>query len=307
MLQTPSAVLLVRPAAFGPNTQTLESNPFQQNSGEHGNSQTQALKEFDDMVQAMRDRGITALVLEDTPDPQKPDAIFPNNWISFHHNGTVVIYPMLAPNRRLERRVSAALAAVKQEGFSVTETIDLTPYEESNRFLEGTGSIVFDYDSRIAYMNTSQRSHPDLLADVCDKLGFAPCIFQATDDQGRDIYHTNVVMNIGSDFAIICSASIRDPSQRGMVLETLRSSGKEVIEISCHQMGSFAGNMLEVSSDKGPVLVMSETAFRSLTEAQLKFLQQRVEVLSVPLNTIESVGGGSARCMLAGIHLPRFS
>jgi hypothetical protein len=306
--QAASAVLMVKPVNFGYNEETAASNAFQQVQQDNPAEEIQqlALQEFNGMVQLLHTKGIQTVVIEDTPDPRTPDSIFPNNWISFHSDGKIVIYPMLATNRRLERRLDLVDIMKNQHGFSVQEVIDLSSYENRNIFLEGTGSIVFDYVNKIGYANRSSRTNPDLLCILAEEIGFEPVVFDARDKNGMDIYHTNVVMCLGDKFAVICLEAIPETTQRNQVNNKLIGTGHEVVEISYQQLYSFAGNMLLLKNNSGQrFLVMSETASKSLNEGQLKRLNTYAEILPVPIQNIEKYGGGSVRCMLAAIHLPK--
>ncbi|QHT65980.1 amidinotransferase [Rhodocytophaga rosea] len=304
-MQATSHILMIRPVRFAFNEQTAESNAFQdpeaaQNAVE---VQEKALHEFDAMVDGLRNLGVDITVIEDTPEPHTPDAIFPNNWVSFHANGTVCLYPMYAPNRRLERREE--IISHLQKKFKVNNTLDFTTYEAAQQFLEGTGSLVLDRINRIAYACLSPRTSPEILEEFARKMDFRVVSFTSTDEKGRQIYHTNVVMCIGDRFAVICTESIINDEERAYVLQTLQQTGKEVIEISMEQLKRFAGNMLQVQNKFGEnILVMSTQAYRSLLPDQLKKLEKHNQMFYTDLYTIESNGGGSARCMMAEVYLP---
>ena len=302
--QAPSAVLMVRPKSFGFNPQTAETNAFQNNVTDDAESiSAKAIAEFTIMVDLLRSNDIEVLVVEDTGQPQKPDAIFPNNWISFHHDGTVVLYPMLAENRRSER-TNPVVDTVKRN-YSVSKTIDLTLFETQNKFLEGTGSIVFDYVNKIAYASRSARTNEHVLRDVSNKLGFTSIVFDAVDELGREIYHTNVLMCIGTDFVVICLDAIQQEDDQEKLLESFSTTGHKVIAISFEQMKLFAGNMMEVKAKSGESFVLlSQKAFHSLLPGQLDALSRFVEPIPVSIPTIETYGGGSVRCMVAGIFNP---
>lgn len=302
--QAPSAVVMVRPKSFGFNSQTADSNAFQSNSADDPQSiQEDALAEFDKMVDLLRSNDIEVLVVEDSAQPEKPDAIFPNNWISFHHDGTVVLYPMLAENRRSERK-NPIIDMVKQH-YSITTTIDLTSYEKQNKFLEGTGSIVFDYVNKIAYASRSSRTDELILKDITEKLGFKSVVFDAVDEQRQVIYHTNVLMCIGTDFVVVCLDAIQQEDDQEQLLESFSNTGHKVIAISFEQMKLFAGNMMEVKSKAGESFVLlSQKAFHYLLPGQLDALSRFVEPIPVNIPTIETYGGGSVRCMVAGIFNP---
>jgi hypothetical protein len=302
--QAPTSVLMVRPKSFGFNPQTADTNVFQQNAtDEYESISENALAEFDKMVDLLRSNDIEVLVVEDTDQPQKPDAIFPNNWISFHHDGTIVLYPMLAENRRLER-VNPVIETVK-ETYSISKTIDLTSYEAENKFLEGTGSVVFDYVNKIAYASRSSRTDERILKDLNERLGFESIVFDAVDEQGQTIYHTNVLMCIGTEFVIICLDAIQDDNDQEKLLESFSNTGHKVIAISFEQLKLFAGNMMEVKARSGEHFVLlSQKAFHSLLPGQLDALSRFVEPIPVNIPTIETYGGGSVRCMVAGIFNP---
>lgn len=292
---------MIRPVKFGFNEQTAASNSFQQNVVESDASiiQRQALQEFDDLSNKLKVAGIDLVVFEDTISPATPDSIFPNNWISFHESKELVLYSMLAKNRRLERR-DDIINKFKRQYPTV---IDLSQFENMNLFLEGTGSIVFDYGHKTAYANISPRTNKQLFEQLCKQLGYAPVSFYAVDEKGADIYHTNVLMCIGSGFAVICEECIPEQGERKTLIDSLKSTGHEIISISYAQMNSFAGNMYQVFNSKGDsFIVMSEQAFKSLLPAQITVLQQYGNLLHSPLYTIEKHGGGSARCMIAEIR-----
>jgi hypothetical protein len=299
------AVLMIRPVRFGYNAQTAVNNAFQQEPAVHDDDiQQRALAEFDRLVAVLRSHGVEVLVMEDTPELHTPDSIFPNNWISFHDNGDVFLYPMFAENRRAERK-AGVLEAIKQT-FMVRKLTDLTFYEQRGRFLEGTGSIVPDRQSRIAYACLSPRTDKTLLREWCRMAGYRPYSFRAHDRHGTPVYHTNVMMCVADEYAVVCLESIRSEEEREHLSHTLKETGKTVIPISLAQMEQFAGNMLQVSDREGrSYAVMSSQAFHSLTEAQLTQISHFNAVLHSPLDTIETNGGGSARCMMAEIYLPR--
>lgn len=298
-----SNILLVRPARFGFNIQTADSNAFQDSSnGDEEVIARKALLEFDRFVQELQVKGVNCFVFEDNAEPIKPDAIFPNNWVSFHHDGTVVLYPMLAPNRRAERRQDIVDALA--EKFNIINTIDLSAHEAEGRFLEGTGSIVFDHANHIAYASLSQRTDEELFRQLCNRLDYRPVVFRSYDAQGHAIYHTNVMMCIAPGFAIVCSNSITDTTERQQVLDTLQATGHEIIDISINQMNHFVGNMLMVQNNEGKeILVLSQTAFEAFDEMQAEQIKAYTELLPIAINTIEQIGGGSARCMMAEIFL----
>jgi hypothetical protein len=296
------AILMIRPVNFAYNAQTAVNNAFQV-AGNTQDVQQKALKEFDDFVSKLRDNGIDVLVINDTPEPHTPDSIFPNNWVSFHSDGSVVLYPMYAHNRRLERKPNV-LEKIKDR-FTVSHILDLSDHENQEKYLEGTGSMVLDRQKKIAYACLSPRTDKDLLTEFCNKMNYQPVVFTAVDKKGKQIYHTNVMMCVGDQYIVICLESISDAEERTMVAATIKNSGKEIIEISVAQMNQFAGNMLQVYNSKGEkFLVMSTCAYHSLTDKQIKTLTSYNKIIHSPLDTIEINGGGSARCMMAEVHLP---
>ena len=306
-MQTTNTVLMIEPVAFGYNAQTAESNYFQINS-ENENTQLKALAEFNAFAEKLRSHGINVIMVKDTMEPHTPDSIFPNNWVSFSPEGRVILYPMFAPNRRDERRMDI-IEKLKNEGFEVKEIIDFTQSEKENKFLEGTGSIIFDQDNKIAYGSVSVRLDEGLFREFCVKIGFKPVVFhsyQTIDHQRMPIYHTNVMMCLADQFAVICLDCIDDETERKQVVETIEKSGKEIIAITEEQMHNFAGNMLQLHNDKGDkFLIMSQTAYSSLTQEQIKNIKKYSEIISSDLRTIEINGGGGARCMLAEVFLPK--
>lgn len=299
--QTTSHVLMIRPVRFGYNAQTAVNNAFQ--STEDQDAQEKALHEFDAFVALLRRHMIDVTVVDDTAAPHTPDSIFPNNWVSFHDDGGVVLYPMYAANRRLERK-SHVLEALRTR-FRLAAPIDLSDYEQQDRFLEGTGSMVLDRVHQIAYACISQRTDAAVLDDFCQRMRYTPHTFTATDASGYPIYHTNVMMCIADTYAVICLNSMADTTERQLTINRLERTGKAIITITLNQMNHFAGNMLQVGNATGErFLVMSSQAYNSLTQAQISQLQQRNPILHTPLDTIERNGGGSARCMIAEIFLP---
>lgn len=307
--QTAAAVLLVAPAWFAGNPQTAGSNRFQVKSqAALQNPHDSAVLEFNALALALERAEITTCIFRDTLEPHKPDAIFPNNWVSFHHDGTVVLYPMMAPNRRLERRIDVLHALSTDHGFRISRVVDLTSHEREGKFLEGTGSLVLDRAHRIAYACLSPRTNPEVLREFAQKLDYDLVVFQARDAAGVPIYHTNVLMSVGSRFAAVCSTAIIS-EDRSRVLASLESTGHELVDLSYAQMSSFAGNLIELGGreDSG-VLVMSAAARDSLSRDQLRQLQGlRLEMVAVAVPTIERWGGGSVRCMIAEIHLEQTS
>jgi hypothetical protein len=301
-MQHTSQLLMIRPVDFGFNEQTAVNNHFQQASNDN-DAQLKAAAEFDGLVQLLRNHGIDVLVIDDTPVPHTPDSIFPNNWISFHDNGHLYLYPMFAPNRRKERK-QHVLDAIDQQ-YQVSEPMDLSVFESEERFLEGTGSMVLDRDHRIAYACLSPRTDKTLLELFCQKEGYRAVLFHAVDQNNSPIYHTNVMMCVADAYAVICLDSIVDPEERKQVTDSFTFTHKRVIGISSNQMDHFAGNMLQVHNKEGKtLLVMSTQAYRSLTPTQIKMLEQYNPIIHAPIPTIETLGGGSVRCMLAEIFLP---
>jgi hypothetical protein len=293
---------MIRPVNFGFNAETAVNNAFQV-AGQDIAAQEKAQKEFDGFVQLLRQNGVDVTVVNDTPEPYTPDSIFPNNWVSFHQDGTIILYPMFAVNRRLERKPRV----IQQIGnrFDIRHTVDLTTYEPQDKFLEGTGSMVLDRDKKIAYACISPRTDKMILSDFAKKMNYRPVAFTAVDDKGRAIYHTNVMMCVADNYVVICLDSIADTSEREMVVEVIKESGKEIITITLEQMNHFAGNMLQVENVKGEkLLVMSSQAFMALSAGQVKKLESYNRILYSSLDTIETNGGGSARCMMAEVFLP---
>lgn len=293
---------MIKPVSFGYNAETAVNNAFQVRSADD-NVQQKALKEFNDFVNILQSNGVDVTVVEDTASPHTPDSIFPNNWVSFHHDGTLLLYPMYAVNRRAERKEHVLKKIM--EKFSVSKQIDLSVYEDRNIFLEGTGSMVLDRDNRIAYACISPRTNEQLLAEFCRQMNYKPVAFNATDGNGQAIYHTNVLMCVADRYVVICLESITAPDQQQFVSEAIINSNKKIIPITLHQMQHFAGNMLQVENDKGEkLLVMSSQAYEALTIEQVQELNKFNRIIHSPLTTIETNGGGSARCMMAEVHLP---
>lgn len=305
--QCAADVLLIRPEAFGPNPETAATNAFQQSAPDGIDEiRSRALAEFDGLVAALRQGGLRVLVFPDTADPPKPDAVFPNNWLSLHADGTVVLYPMAAVNRRAERRLDIIEALRDQYGYRIGRVLDLSPLEELGWHLEGTGSMVFDHANRVAYAALSPRTHPRALEEFARQMDFEVIAFSTSDAAGQPVYHTNVVMSIGEDFAVLCTDALTDHRERRQVLQRLQNGGRRVIPISAAQMHAFAGNILQLrKGHDARVIVMSATARQAFTAEQLTKLGADATIIDVPLRTIESAGGGSARCMIAEIFLPR--
>ena len=301
--QSTSHILMIRPVNFGFNEETAESNAFQNREAKDDDANTKAQQEFDGMVSALCANGVDVTVIDDTPEPYTPDSIFPNNWVSFHADGEVYLYPMQAENRRLERRED--IIAKLEDRFSVKHVIDLSRFEQENKFLEGTGSMVPDRENKIAYACISPRTDRDVLDLFCEHAGYRPVTFDAVDEKGQAIYHTNVLMCVGTGFAVICLDSIPNPDEKLVVKESLSLTKKEIIDISFGQMNHFAGNMLEVKNSAGDTLiVMSQSAFDALLDEQKQILKKYGKLVHADIGTIETLGGGSARCMMAEVHLP---
>lgn len=305
--QTTPHILMVRPANFAFNEETAANNAFQSRDGllNAEEMRTRAVAEFDGFVANLRAAGVDVMVAEDDNVPAKPDAVFPNNWVTFHQEGLIVTYPMFAPTRRLERS-NAIINTVLQQGFRADARFHFEDNESRSRFLEGTGSIIFDHENRLAYACLSPRTDADLLEDICQKIGYQKVVFHSVDAAGQDIYHTNVMMALGETFVVICLDSVRDAAERRMLEAKFQETKKEIVDISLDQMNAFAGNMLQVRNQAGEViLVMSSTAYHALTADQIAQLERHTKLLHSPINTIETYGGGSARCMMAEVFLPK--
>jgi hypothetical protein len=301
-MQITSHILMIRPVNFKFNAETAVNNAFQV-PGDEEKAQQGALKEFDEFVHKLRENGVDVTVLEDSAEPHTPDSIFPNNWVSFHQDGTICLFPMYAANRRLERK-SDILERIGAK-FRINRKIDLTHYERENLFLEGTGSMVLDRENKIAYACFSPRTNKIVLADFCEKMGFSSVAFHAEDKNGLLIYHTNVMMCVADQYSVICLESVKNAEEKGMILNSIRDSGKTVMEITQDQMNHFAGNMLQLQNQRGDkLLVMSTQAYKSLTVQQKHQLESFNSILHTSLINIETNGGGSARCMIAEVFLP---
>ena len=305
-MQTTDTVLMIEPAAFGFNAETAQNNYFQVNS-ENAETQNRALQEFNNFVEKLRSKGINVITMKDTLEPHTPDSIFPNNWISMHQDGTVVLYPMCAVNRRWERRND--ILEILKRNFSVKEIIDFSAPENDGKFLEGTGSMIFDHDNKLAYGSVSLRLDEQLFREFCEKFGFTPVVFhsyQTANNERLPIYHTNVMMCVADQFVVICLDCIDDETERVNVVNAIVNSRKEIIEISESQMQRFAGNMLQLQNPEGKkFLVMSLSAYQSLTPEQISNIEKYSEIIYSDLETIETNGGGSARCMLAEVFLEK--
>ena len=310
MNQTANSILMIRPVAFRMNEQTAVNNYYQKVLEDllPATVNAKAQEEFDAFVKKLRAVGVNVIVVDDTLEPDTPDSIFPNNWISFHENGDVVLYPMFAENRRGERREDV-LDILEENDFVINEIMDYTSAEEDGFYLEGTGSIVLDRENGKAYCALSPRADEELFIEFCEDFEFSPVLFEAfqtVDGERKLIYHTNVMLCIGDTFAVICADCIDDKKERKMVLDSLRGDGKEIILITEAQLNSFAGNMLEVrGGDDRRYLVMSTSAYQSLTKKQIAQLEEHLTIVHSNLDTIEACGGGSVRCMMAEIFLPQ--
>jgi hypothetical protein len=300
--QSAPAVLMVRPHRFASNPQTRGCNAFQRDSG--GDLHAAAVREFDALAAALREAGVAVVALDDTPEPHTPDAVFPNNWFSTHADGTIVLYPMSAPNRRAERRVDL-FADLRERGFGCRRLVDLSAHELDGRFLEGTGSLVLDRLARRAYACLSPRTDRRLLEIWCQELGYQPFAFEATDSDGRAIYHTNVMLALGTGWAVVCAAAVDDRARRAELSAALAAGGRTVVEIDREQMAAFTGNVLELRDRAGHlVIAMSAQARAALRPEQVAALSRHGRLVSSPVPTIETAGGGSVRCMIAELFLP---
>ena len=304
--QLASTVLMIRPTRFEGNPMTAETNLFQGRSTATPEEQQQAAaREFEGLVDSLRTAGINVVAIDDTSEPHTPDSVFPNNWVSFHADGRVVLYPMEAPNRRTERRADIIDSIAAEHGFHVTEILDLTKHEDAGHYLEGTGSMVLDRPNRVAYACLSSRTQLAPLGDFAQQMDYDVVSFDAVDRDGVPIYHTNVLMNVGEAMAVICDEAIVSEDQRKAVLARLRETGHEVVSLSYDQIDAFAGNMLELRNNDGErVVAMSTQAWDSLDSDQRETLRLNGKVVHSPIENIERSAGGSVRCMLAEIHLP---
>ncbi len=298
---------MIRPSNFGYNPLTANSNAFQvkDTGNTPGEISLAAQKEFDRFHEHLIKHNVHVIVMEDQPGTILPDSVFPNNWISLHHDGTVVLYPMMAENRRHERRMDILPDLQNNYGFNIIRILDYTNHEVDGQYLEGTGSVVFDYVNRIAYANRSDRTDEFVFRKLCSDLDYKGIFFEAADPSGIDIYHTNVMMCLGTKFVVICLDAIANESMRLKLLQSFEETGHEVIDINFRQLNDFAGNMIEIQDrNKGTVIVMSESSHDSLSSDQIKRLSKYGTILSSPIPQIQKYGGGSARCMIAGIYLP---
>lgn len=299
--QTSGTVLMVRPKRFGFHAEAARSNVFASDSNADLNA---AVREFDGVVDALTKAGVEVLVLDDSADPAKPDAVFPNNWVTFHADGTMVLYPMANEARRLERNPEALTRLLQSEGFEIRQVIDLSFHERHGHFLEGTGSLVLDRVRRRAFANLSPRTDAAVIADFDDRLDYSTLIFDARDRSGRPIYHTNVALSFGARFAMLCTEAIASDF-RELLIGEIEADGRTLIEVEYEQMRQFACNLIELRGRDGPVIALSSAALRSYRPDQRSVLEGFGELVEADIPTIEAVGGGSVRCMITDIHLPR--
>lgn len=302
--QITDTVLMVRPAAFGFNPETAATNRFQQTGGSAVGVTAAARREFDGLVNALAVAGVSVIVMEDSPEPAKPDAVFPNNWFSTHADGTAVLYPMHNPTRRAERRVEWVDALATAHGRQLNAVLDLSRWERQGLALEGTGSLILDRVYRVAYACRASRTAPEPLAHWAGLMGYETHCFDAVDEAGVAIYHTNVMMALGAGFAAVSLEAVPDEGERRRLVESLEATGNEVIALSREQIAGFGANVLHLAGSVGPVIAMSERARASLSGAVLNRLEGHGEIVSAPIPTIEQCGGGSVRCMIAEIFLP---
>lgn len=303
--QSANAVLMVRPAAFASNPETLASNAFQSAAAGTQEMAARAQVEFDAVAEALKGAGVRVHTFDGRTEGDCPDEVFPNNWVSFHADGTVVLYPMLAPSRRRERRAEILESLEREHGYTITRTIDLTAHEVHERFLEGTGSLVLDRLGHVAYACRSPRTHERVLSEFAERLGYTPVTFTALDDNGKPVYHTNVVMAMGTSFAVVCLEAVAHPAGREALTQWLEDSGRDIVEIEIEQMHDFAANILELEGRDRRIIALSASALAALDDSQIRRLERHGTLISVAIPTIETFGGGSLRCMLAEIHLHR--
>ncbi|OEJ99251.1 amidinotransferase [Flavivirga aquatica] len=310
MQQITNTILMIRPVNFRMNEQTAVNNYYQKvlDNVLPETVNAKAQQEFDAYVEKLRSIGVNVIVVDDTLETDTPDSIFPNNWVSFHENGNVGLYPMFAENRRLERREDI-LETIETKGFTINNIIDYTNAEAEHVFLEGTGSLILDRVNRKAYCALSPRAEEDLFIEFCEDFEYTPVVFtanQTTNGERKAIYHTNVMMCLGETFAVICLSSIDDKKERKNIINHLKEDEKEIIDITEEQVNNFAGNMLQVKgTNDTPHLIMSQAAYNALTKSQINSLEMHTKILSSSLDTIEACGGGSARCMMAEVFLPK--
>jgi hypothetical protein len=306
-MQLPTAVVMVRPASFGFNPDTAPSFLFQREITDNNRKEIErrARMEFDILENRLKGAGVEVIVIEDKEELHTPDAVFPNNWVSFHHDGSIVLYPMMAPSRRPERRRDI-IDKLQASGFRISRVIDLTHHEDQGRFLEGTGSVVFDHADHIAYANISPRTDETVLKEICGTLGYNPVTFRAMQENGEPILHTDMTISIGDRFVIFCADSIRDTTERKRVFDSLKATGREFINIDTRQLDRFAGNVLQIRKNDGrSVFVISTTACLALRQEQRDAIQKFAQIVESPLPLFEGIGRGSARGMMADVHLPR--
>ena len=305
--QVTSQLLMVRPANFSSNKETIETNKFQNDitADSKNNIQILALNEFDKMVKLLRDHGISVIDIDDIKELENTDAVFPNNWVSFHQDNTVVLYPMMARSRRSEKRYDILEYLTKYQSFKIDRIIDMSYLEEENLFLEGTGSMIFDRVNKTVFACKSSRTSLEALEIFCKDMGYNPIVFDAIIDN-YPIYHTNVMMSLGKKTAFLCSKSIKDKADNLLIKNYFKDLEKNIIEISPEQMNNFAGNVLEVENGKGEShIIMSDSAYKALDHKQLDSISSVANIIAIPLPTIERYGGGSARCMIAEIFLEK--
>lgn len=310
MRQSSAHFLMVRPTNFRMNEETAKDNLFQETNLSLPKASVEAEKEFDRFVKELRDKGIKVMVDQFPSDIDAPDALFPNNWVSFHEDGKAGLYPMLTSNRRVERRESVLDRVQNEFGLEIKEVIDFTEFEEHDKFLEGTGSLVLDRKHRVAYACLSERTDKQAVTHFCEQMNYRPVMFRAfhaVDGTNHPIYHTNVMMCIASAFVLICLDSITDETERQSVVDAILATDREIIELTADQMNNFAGNALEVTNEEGLLyLVLSERALNSLDQNQVDRINRHLKIIAPNLATIEKLGGGSARCMMCEVFLPKF-
>lgn len=295
-----TSILMIQPISFGFNEETALNNYFQQKKNIE-DPQAKALSEFNAFVDVLKAHQIDVTVIPDTPEPKTPDSIFPNNWISFHEGGKIVLYPMFAKNRRKERKKSVIDRVCKK--FDIHDQIDLTHFEKVGRYMEGTGSMVLDRNNKIAYAGISERTDPEILNAFCNEFGYTPILFNATDRNGKLIYHTNVMMCMADDYVVVCMDSVNNAAEKKLLKDSFSITKKEIVEIDFDQMDHFCGNMLQVNNMNGEkFLVMSSQAYNHLTKEQIIKLTTFNPIIHSSIDTIETLGGGSARCMMAEVY-----